>query len=71
MHRKKISLKIKHRKKLLNFLLRFLSPNNRFMIILSQNLDKYITLYQLYLSKKYYIKKKREKIFISMEKKSA
>lgn len=34
------------RKCLLNLLLLFISPRNKFIISLSQNLDKYIVLYQ-------------------------
>jgi len=34
------------RKHLLNLLLLFFSPSTRFMIALSQNLDKFIVLYQ-------------------------
>lgn len=41
-----LKLKISLRKKLLNFLLLFFSPRKQFMVALSQNLDKYIVLYQ-------------------------
>lgn len=34
------------RKNLLNFLLRILCPTNRLVVMVSQNLDKYIVLYQ-------------------------
>ena len=70
MKKKKIIKKIKHRKNLLNFLLKFLAPNNKLMIILSQDLDKYISLYQLYLSKKYYRNRRRKNSYL-LEIKSA
>ncbi|WP_418222586.1 hypothetical protein [Clostridium isatidis] len=49
--------KILIRKKLLNFLLVFLSPRNKFILFLSQDLDKLITksqkkAYNRYLKKK-------------------
>lgn len=56
-----IAKKINRRKILLNILLLFLSPNNKLMIKLSQNLDTYISLYQSYLSKNYFGKKKNVK----------
>lgn len=49
--------KINRRKKLLNYLLVYFSPTNRFMVMLSQNLDKYITIYQRSLAKRYKYKK--------------
>ena len=42
----RIKLKILFRKFLLNLLLLILSPRNKFIIALSQNLDKYIFLHQ-------------------------
>ena len=42
----KLKCNILFRKHLLNLLLLFFSPSNKFMIALSQNLDKYIVLYQ-------------------------
>ena len=42
----RIKLKILFRKILLNLLLLILSPRNKFIVALSQNLDKYIFLYQ-------------------------
>jgi hypothetical protein len=42
----KIKCNILFRKHLLNLLLLFFSPSNRFIIALSQNLDKHIVLYQ-------------------------
>lgn len=50
MKRRKLIKKIKIRKKLINFLLLFLSPTNKIMVTLSQNLDKHIARYQSYLS---------------------
>ena len=54
--------KIKRRKKILNILLRFMSPTNKLMIYLSQNLDRYVTLYQKHLSIKYKKKHSQEKL---------
>ncbi len=55
-----ISYKLKYnllfRKNLLNLLLLFFSPRNKFMITLSQNLDKHIAIYQKELA---YIYKKK------------
>lgn len=45
----KIKQKILFHKLLLNSLLRFLPPRNKFIILLSQNLDNHIVLYQKYL----------------------
>lgn len=42
------------RKKLLNFLLLFFSPRKKFMIYISQNLDKYIVLHQKIICEKYF-----------------
>jgi len=42
----RIKLKILFRKILLNLLLLILSPRNKFIVALSQNLDKYIFLHQ-------------------------
>lgn len=41
-----IKCNILFRKNLLNFLLIVLSPTNKLVVALSQNLDKYIVLYQ-------------------------
>jgi hypothetical protein len=58
-----ISCKLKYnllfRRNLLNLLLLFFSPRNKFMIILSQNLDKHIVLYQKELAHMY---KKRKNL---------
>lgn len=42
MNSKKLHKKIQNRKMLLNFLLYHFSPNNKLIIFLSQNLDKYL-----------------------------
>lgn len=42
----KIKCNVLMRKCLLNLLLLFISPRNKFIVSLSQNLDKYIVLYQ-------------------------
>lgn len=42
----KLKCNILLRTHLLNLLLLFFSPSNKFIIALSQNLDKYIVLYQ-------------------------
>lgn len=42
----KLKCNIFLRKQLLNLLLLFFSPRTKFMIALSQNLDKFIVLYQ-------------------------
>ena len=46
MTKKQITQKINNRKLLLNFLLKYFSPGNRFIIYLSQDLDKHISRYQ-------------------------
>lgn len=43
---KKLRLNILIRKHLINILLEFMNPTNNIMVILSQNLDKHIVLYQ-------------------------
>ena len=42
----RLKLSIFLRKMLLSFLLNFMYPTNTIMVALSQNLDKYIVLYQ-------------------------
>lgn len=42
----KLKCNILFRKNLINLLLLFFSPSTKFMIALSQNLDKFIVLYQ-------------------------
>jgi len=54
-----IKYKIFIRRSLLNFLLLFFSPRKKFMIYLSQNLDKYIVLYQKIIYEKYFEEDKR------------
>lgn len=46
---KRIRKKIKNRKFLLNILLKFIKPSNKLMVILSQNLDGYVSRYQMRL----------------------
>lgn len=48
----RIGQKILFRKILLNVLLLFFSLKNKFIIALSQNLDKHIVIYQKYLLSK-------------------
>lgn len=50
----KLKCNIVLRKNLLNLLLLFFSPNKTFIVDLSQNLDKYIVLYQKELISIYY-----------------
>ena len=49
----KLKCSILFRKNLLNLLLLFFSPSTKFMIGLSQNLDKFIVLYQKELISSY------------------
>ncbi|GIM29580.1 hypothetical protein CPJCM30710_22460 [Clostridium polyendosporum] len=42
----KLEKRIKRRKAILNFCLRYLKPNNRVIIALSQNLDELLVRYQ-------------------------
>lgn len=53
----KLKCNIFIRKHLLNLLLLFFSPRTKFMIALSQNLDKFIVLYQKELFSSYSHKK--------------
>lgn len=46
MYNSELYKKINRRKKLLNFLLNFLSPSNIIMIKLSEDLDKFISISQ-------------------------
>ncbi|POO93155.1 hypothetical protein C1H57_01730 [Clostridium sp. 2-1] len=50
----KLKCNIVLRKTLLNLLLLFFSPSKTFIVDLSQNLDKYIVLYQKELMSIYY-----------------
>lgn len=61
MKLQKIQKKIKRRKYLLNLLLNILPPTNKLMIFLSQDLDKYISYYQMYLSK---VHRKRKRFIL-------
>ncbi len=53
MSKKSLKNKIILQKITLNLLLKFLSPKNRLVIYLSQNLDKHIWKYQHLIYKKY------------------
>lgn len=57
MRIKTLTKRIKRRKMLLNFLLKFLAPTNALTVYLSQNLDTHIVTYQNYLAKRYNRKK--------------
>ena len=50
---KRCSRKIERRRALLNFLLRYLSTNNKIIIYISQDLDKLITKSQKYIYNKH------------------
>ena len=63
----KFKKKILFKKALLNFLLRFLSPSNKIIIYISQDLDKLISRYQ----KNIYIVYTRKKLRSSPLKKAA
>ena len=54
-----IGYRIFIRKNLLNFLLLFFSPRKKFMIYLSQSLDRYIVLRQKMISDKYFQEDKK------------
>lgn len=51
--KKKCSRKIKRKKALLNFLLKYLSTNNRIILYISQDLDKLINNNQKHIFNKY------------------
>ncbi|WP_293978390.1 Spo0E family sporulation regulatory protein-aspartic acid phosphatase [uncultured Clostridium sp.] len=59
---RKLKLSILIRKQLINILLSFLMPTNNIMVALSQNLDKYIVLYQKRLFSIYIHNKVSEEI---------
>ena len=59
---RKLKLSILIRKQLINILLSFLMPTNSIMVALSQNLDKYIVLYQKRLFSIYIHNKVSEEI---------
>lgn len=61
MKKKNVINQIKRRKKIINFLLLFFSPTNKLMVILSQNLDKHVALYQKYLAYNYSNKRTKTK----------
>lgn len=58
----KFKCNILFRKVFLNVLLLFFSPRNNFIIILSQNLDKHIVLYQKELFSEYNHKQHNSKL---------
>lgn len=45
----KLKRKISFRKKLLNLLTRCLSPTNKFVVYVSQDLDKFISMHQKFI----------------------
>ncbi|MCI6693423.1 MULTISPECIES: hypothetical protein [unclassified Clostridium] len=51
--KKKCSRKIKRKKALLNFLLKYLSTNNKLILYISQDLDKLINKNQNHIFNKY------------------
>jgi len=60
----KFKKKILRRKKLLNFLLVYLSPRNKFVLFLSQDLDKLITKSQRKIYNKY-LKEKSINLYLN------
>lgn len=69
MNKKTIRNKIVLQKIILNLLLKFLSPKNRFVIYISQNLDKHVWKYQYIVYKKY--KRKHSKKYLISKSKAA
>lgn len=67
MNKKTLKKKIILQKITLNLLLKFLSPQNRFVIYISQSLDKHIWQYQYFIYKKYK-RKHSNKCYISKSK---
>ncbi len=67
MNKKTLKNKIILQKITLNLLLKFLSPQNRFVIYISQSLDKHIWQYQYFIYKKYE-RKHSNKCYISKSK---
>ena len=61
MSRKEIQKKIKSRKKVLNILLTFMKRTNPIVVLMSQNLDKFI-LKEQYIIYKAQIRKDQSKI---------
>ncbi len=57
MNEKILLKQIARRKKLINFLIQYLSPTNFFMVIVSKNLDKLIFEYQKSLYSNYNTKR--------------
>lgn len=64
MTKKQLTRKIRKRKLLLNFLLKYFKPGNKFIIYLSQNLDKHVSLYQKHL----YCKRKKRNTSVTYRK---
>ena len=64
MNKKNLKNKIILQKITLNLLLKFLSPQNKFVIYISQNLDKHLWRYQQLIYKKYK-RKHSNKYYIS------
>jgi len=58
MNKKELTQQIKRKKMILNLLLLYLPPTNKFMIKLSTDLDKLVYIYQKNLYKRYKAKNK-------------
>lgn len=65
MTTKRLRRKMKFKKNVLNKILLFLSPTNKFAVYLSESLDKDVSLYQKRLYKFY---KRRQKANLRVEK---
>lgn len=57
MNTKKIHRRIKVRKSVLNFLINYFAPTNKFIVYLSQDLDKLVFKYQAKIYKTHQCKK--------------
>lgn len=62
---KKLRRKMKFKKTLLNKLLLFINPTNKFIVYLSESLDKDVSKYQKYIYRYY---KRRNRRFIRKSK---
>lgn len=62
MSQKVIDQKIKRKKIILNFVLRYLHPTNKISVFLSQDLDKAVSEYQEKLYKKHKRKKRKNSL---------
>lgn len=69
MNKKKLKQTIIIEKLTLNFLLKFLSPTNFFIVYISQTLDKHVWRYQQLIYKNY--KKKHSKKYVVKKSKAA